>query len=288
MRFASLAVVSLLISTACGGANTAAEVQAPVAVTEVSLDAEPERDQSAERGASEEDEQRRVALEAAREAGVLGVLSSDQGEAVVALFGSSGLGEGELGGLQGATVGEAFGAGGLGLRGVGVGGGGTGETIGLGTVGTIGTRGGSGGGLATGSGYGGLGRTSTPAPKVKLGAPTVQGQLDAHVVYRILRRHVASIRYCYEKELIQAPTIAGEVRVAFTIAPNGAAVGASVASSTLQSAAVESCLLARVRTMTFPEPEKGVVLVEVSIDFAPPPPPPPALPSSPFAPPPAP
>jgi uncharacterized protein YfaS (alpha-2-macroglobulin family) len=55
------------------------------------------------------------------------------------------------GGLMGGEIGEAYGAGGLGLIGTGRGGGGTGEgTIGLGNVGLIG----KGGGGGTGSGYG--------------------------------------------------------------------------------------------------------------------------------------
>jgi uncharacterized protein YfaS (alpha-2-macroglobulin family) len=55
------------------------------------------------------------------------------------------------GALSGDEIGEAYGAGGLGMTGTGRGGGGTGEgTIGLGNLGTIG----KGGGGGTGSGYG--------------------------------------------------------------------------------------------------------------------------------------
>ncbi len=285
MRFASLGGLALLLSTACGGANTAAEAKAPVAVTEVSLEAEAERREGAE---SEADEERSAAIEAARTAGVLGVLSSEQGEAFAALLGTSGL-QSEGAFMPGAEIGDGSGVGGLGLRGVGVGGGGTGEVIGLGTIGTIGRGAGTGTGGSAGTGSGGFsghGGANTPAPQVTLGVPTVQGELDAQIVRRIMRRHLAVIRYCYEKELLHAPKLAGELRVAFTISPDGAVVAASLASSTLRSAPVEGCVLARLRTMLFPKPHQGVAVVSLGMDFAPPPPPaPPAPPPAPPAPP---
>jgi hypothetical protein len=61
------------------------------------------------------------------------------------------------GGLEGVEVGEAYGAGGLGLVGTGRGGGGSGEgTIGIGTIGS----GGGGGGSSYGSGASGLSTSS--------------------------------------------------------------------------------------------------------------------------------
>lgn len=294
MRFASLGGLALLLSTACGGANTAAEAKAPVAVTEVSLEAEAERREGA---GSEADEERSAAIEAARTAGVLGVLSSEQGEAFAALLGTSGL-QSEGAFMPGAEIGDGSGVGGLGLRGVGVGGGGTGELIGLGTIGTIGhgagpgTGGGagtgSGGGMGRGAGFSGYGSGRTPSappPQVKLGAPTVQGKLDPEIVRRILRRHLPAVRYCYEKEQVKSPQLAGEVRLAFTIGAGGEVAAVSLASSTLQNGAVESCVLGRVRTMAFPEPESGVVLVDVAMEFSTPPPPPTPPAAPPAAPP---
>lgn len=289
MRFASFGGLALLISTACGGANTAAEAKPPVAVTEVSLEAEAERPEAEEPAA---DEERSAAIEAARNAGVLGVLSSEQGEAFAALLGTSSL-QSEGAFMPGGEIGDGSGVGGLGLRGVGVGGGGTGEVIGLGTIGTIGTGGGAGTGSGMGrgagfSGYGSGRARSGPAPQVKLGIPAVQGKLDPEIVRRILRRHLAAVRYCYEKEQVKSPQLAGEVRLAFTIGAGGEVAAVSLASSTLQNSAVESCVLARVKTMAFPQPESGVVLVDVAMDFSTPPAPPTppaALPTPPAAPP---
>jgi hypothetical protein len=290
MRFASSGLLSVLLAAACGGSSTAPDAQAPVAVTEVSLVTEG-RAERVQPDQSDSAAENRAAIEEMQSAGVLGALSSEQNDAFVALLGTSGIDE--IGGLQGATVGEAFGTGGLGLRGVGTGGGGSGQPIGIGTIGTIGQGGGTGtgGGIGRGSGAGfsgyGSGRVqSTPPPRVKLGAPTVQGALDPEIVRRVLRRHLAAIRYCYEKEQVKSPQLAGEVRLAFTIGARGEVAAVSVASTTLQSTAVESCLLGRMRTMMFPEPEKGIVLVDVTMEFTTPPPPtppaaPPATPSTP-------
>lgn len=79
------------------------------------------------------------------------------------LFGAGGLGGGGLAdALRGDSIGDSFGVGGLGLRGTGVGGGGSEGTIGLGRIGTIGHGGGGGG-----SGYG---RGGTASRTVRMAA----------------------------------------------------------------------------------------------------------------------
>ena len=80
---------------------------------------------------------KRLAEDAAKNAGVLGLLKSASGSHIASIFGrDTALGtdaEDALGGLIGNQIGEAYGVGGLGLVGTGRGGGGTGEgTIGLG------------------------------------------------------------------------------------------------------------------------------------------------------------
>lgn len=282
MRFASFGALSLLLYTACGGSSPAPEAKAPVAVTEVSLEAEAQAASEAPPGSDPSDENAAL-IEQARKASVLGSMSPEEMQAVLAPLGSSDVVEsGLVGGVSG---------GGFGTLGTGYGGGGTGTAIG---IGTIGTGGGSGVGAGLGSGRTGFGsgRASTPQPQVKLGMPVVQGALDVDIVRRILRSQLGAIRYCYAKEQVQAPKLAGEVRVAFTIAPDGEVVGANVASSTLQNGAVESCVLGRIGTMTFPTPKQGLVLVSVTMDFSPPPPAPPppapaAAPPTPAAAPPA-
>ena len=126
-------------------------------------------------------------------------------------------------GMDGAAVGEAYGLGGLGLRGTGRGGGGTGTgTIGLGNTGLIG----KGGGGGTGNGYGrgsgsGFGGSGKRVPRVRQAKATVTGSLDKDIIRRIVRAHINEVRYCYEKGLAVDPNLKGRVAVTFTIDAEG-------------------------------------------------------------------
>ena len=59
------------------------------------------------------------------------------------------------------------------------------------------------------------------------------------------------------------PNLKGKVTVAFTIQPDGHVSAASVKESTVGSEKLENCIVSRVRTWPFPQPEAPVV-TEVS------------------------
>lgn len=165
---------------------------------------------------------------------------------------------GGVGGLVGAT-------GGLGGRGGGLGGGGT--AIGLGGLGTRGMGSGSsgygkGGGTFGAAGEGGLGAVG--------GDPIVLGALDRSLVSEVVKRNLNPIRYCYQRELAKNPALAGKVVVKFTIAADGSVSAASVSSTTLGDAAVESCVVGRFLRMQFPPATGGgIVIVSYPLTFAP-------------------
>ncbi len=151
---------------------------------------------------------------------------------------------------------------GLGLRGTGRGGGGTGEgTIGLGNLNTIGHGGGGGSGSGYGRGAGGLGGRQGKAPKIRSGKTVVRGSLSKEVIRRIVHRHINEVKFCYERELVKRPDLAGRVSTKFIINGTGAVQMAAVANSTLGSAAVENCIAQAVRRWTFPAPEGGGVVI---------------------------
>ena len=177
---------------------------------------------------------------------LLGSLSDDS-----AMFGSLSGSADVWGGLTGAEVGEAFGAGGLGLSG---GGGGTGEgTIGLGNVGLIG-KGSSGHGTGHGSG-------ATKVPKVRASKATVKGSLDKEIIRRIVRAHINEVRYCYNKALSKDPALEGRVKVKFTIAATGAVTAAEVADSTVGDESVGTCIAKAAKRWKFPKPIGGGIVV---------------------------
>ncbi len=179
------------------------------------------------------------------------------GGASSSVFGPGGLGTGinnALGGLQGgAGVGDSQGIGGLGSRGSGSGGGSTG--LGLGGLGT------RGGGRGAG-GYGSidLGGRGKDSVRVIPGKTTVVGGLDKDVIMKVIKRHQAEIKFCYEQELQKIPTLAGKVAVAWTIDPAGAVSEANVSESSLANTNVEACIVQRIRRWKFPEPTGGGVV----------------------------
>ena len=97
------------------------------------------------------------------------------------------------------------------------------------------------------------GRTAA-VPTVSIGQPNAQGDLDKAIIRRYIKRNVQKIQYCYEKELLAKPTLAGTVQAQFFITPNG-----TVASSTGNGVdpEVASCVAAVIKNIEFPKPKGG-------------------------------
>ena len=181
-----------------------------------------------------------------------------------------------LGQLVDASIGSAYGVGGLGTFGTGAGGGGTGEhTLGAGGLGTLGTYGGGiGPGRGPGHGYGtGVGVLASRKPKVPEvfpGIGSVRGSLDKDIIRRIVRRHLNEVKYCYDQALARNPKLDGRMVAQFTIAGSGQVLASVVQSSTLGAPAVEMCVANAIRRWQFPAPEKGgLAIVSYPFSFAP-------------------
>ena len=152
----------------------------------------------------------------------------------------------DRGNVWGDSIGELQVAGGLGLSGVGPGGGGRGESIGLGSLGS-------------------LGHGEAAIPKVRTGAAAVAGVLPKEVIRRIIRQHLGNIRHCYEVALQGArPDLAGKLVIRFTIGGSGDVVSQQVAAPFDPS--VDGCVAQVIAGMKFPQPEGGGVVV-VSYPF---------------------
>ena len=204
-----------------------------------------------------------AAKDAAKNAGVLGLIRSGQMGNMASIFGrDSALGKDAsdaMGGLVGTEAGDAYGGGGFGLVGAGGGGGGTGEgTIGLGNIGTVGHGAGGGG---YGSKVGALKGRKAGSPEVVPGTAEVRGSLDKELIRRIIRRHINEVKFCYERELTRTPNMEGRVMVNFTIGPTGGVVASIVQSSTLGNPVVEQCIAGALRRWEFPRPQGGIVVV---------------------------
>lgn len=168
----------------------------------------------------------------------------------------------------GATF-DTQGSGGMGQVGSGSGGGGTSQNVaGLGTEGVGMGASGSGKGRI-GSG-GDLNGTGNGRPNVEVGNASetiILGGLDKSIIDEYIKRHMRQIRNCYEKELSGTQKLSGRISTRFVISGSGRVTQAGVESSSMNNAAVESCLTGVLKRIVFPEPLGGGI-VEVSYPFS--------------------
>jgi hypothetical protein len=193
------------------------------------------------------EEDRKLAMDALAALG----LSGPEG-AVSNVLGPGGLGSGinnALGGLRGASMGDAGGLGGMGTRGAGAGGGG--NALGIGGLGS-GTGRGSGG--RGGIDLGGRGKGMT---RVRPGKVTFKGSLSREEIQRVIKRAQSRIRYCYEKELQKNPNLQGKIVIAWTISGSGSVSTAKPSQNTMGNAAVGSCVTRVIKSLRFPRPRGG-------------------------------
>jgi hypothetical protein len=198
-----------------------------------------------------------------RRMGLLGALGRGGGGGLSTIMGQGGLGgdlKGAVGNMFGPTVGDSYGLGGLGIRGSGSGGGGQGETIGIGAVGTKGRGGGLG---SYGTGVGGLGKKGDRDVSVSAGSAVVMGSIDRELVRKVIQDHAAQIRYCYEQQLALNPKLSGKVSIKWIINADGSATGAQVDGSgtTLADDRVHDCMKSRIQSWQFPKPKGGGIAV---------------------------
>jgi TonB family protein len=205
-----------------------------------------------------------------RKKGLLGALSGGgEGNAIAAAMDVPDVGD-ILGGMGAKPTQVGRGSAGAGLRGKGGGGGGegSGNLFGAGGLDT-GVGAGSGGGAGTGGGGPGVpGRKAKEVSiSVDRGTPNTNGYLSAEQINRVVRAHQAAIRYCYEKEVQRQPNLSGRVSVSWRINLQGSVTSARVASSTMNNAGVEGCIVRQVRHWQFPKPDGGECAVTYPFVF---------------------
>jgi hypothetical protein len=108
-------------------------------------------------------------------------------------------------------------------------------------------------GTGNGTGYG-IGGANTNVPAVKIGTPSTVGSLDKAIIRRYIKRNIQKIQYCYEKELLAKPDLAGTVKAEFFITPDGY-VDSSTASG--MDDEVASCVAQVIQVIEFPKPKGG-------------------------------
>ena len=212
------------------------------------------------------------AIRQAQRAGILGVFAANP-QMFASLNGmgaiSSGWDDENIrGGLTGIEAREAAGGWGYGPVGVGDGGGCDRPPcgiIGAGKFGLIGHAGTGGPGFGTPGAGGPMHRKRRfDGPRVIPGHASTNGDLDANIIRRYIRRKLPAIRHCYERKLVSDQDLAGTVLTQFQISPMGVVQGASAGG--MGDRDVESCVADAVRAIQFPRP-KGGGMVNVRYPF---------------------
>lgn len=222
---------------------------------------------SAEDQARQRAEQRARLTEALASTGInkiLGAMSADGAEGGIADVlrgGDVGSDQDELF-KQVAGVGVAQGDGLGGLRGP------VGGNAGDGVVGEIGAVQAAGGGTDVRTEGGGGERKIKASMKSSKNATAVDGTglLDGNEVSRVLKERKSSIQLCYEKALRRNPTLAGKVKIQFTISGSGRVSSVKVLENDV-SPEVGDCIAQTISRLRFPSPEGGDVTFANSFLF---------------------
>ncbi len=121
--------------------------------------------------------------------------------------------------------------------------------------------------IGQGAGIGGKRGRTAQVPTIALGRPTTTAGLAPTVVRRYVKRSLDRLQYCYEKQLVAAPSLAGTVTARFVIGEDG-----KVRSSTATGLpSVDACVADTIRRIAFPPPTEGAkVTAEISITYKPP------------------
>lgn len=90
------------------------------------------------------------------------------------------------------------------------------------------------------------------------------GGLDRDVIDAIIRRRQDRIRLCYERQLNFNAKLAGKISLRFVIGKEGTITSSKIIEDTMKNANVNSCVLAEVKSWTFPKPKGGYA---VSVDY---------------------
>ncbi len=127
-------------------------------------------------------------------------------------------------------------------------------------------QGGAGvGALGTGRvGKGAVAGTVTHAVSRNVGA---QGSIDKDAVARVINAHLHEVSSCYERALLKTPGLAGKIVLEWQITTAGGVGAAKTKSSTMQSPAVEACILEALKGWRFPPATGAGVIITYPFMF---------------------
>lgn len=106
-----------------------------------------------------------------------------------------------------------------------------------------------------------------PPPKEEVKEEASAAFCNKGDIKRVMGGRSGAFKFCYERELQSNPDLEGKVVLRFNIDLSGDPTGISIASSSLNNAAVHDCLKANVKKLTFAKPDGGICAVQWPIVF---------------------
>jgi hypothetical protein len=86
-------------------------------------------------------------------------------------------------------------------------------------------------------------------------------------VIKVINSKLGQIQGCYERALTKNPSLAGKVTFEWTVRTNGRVRNAREKTSTLGNPKVSQCILRIIRSMRFPRPRGGEVIIAYPFMF---------------------
>jgi len=90
--------------------------------------------------------------------------------------------------------------------------------------------------------------------------PTM-GSLDRSQIDAYIKRNLAKIRWCYEKELTKNSSLNGRIVINFIINGSGSVFVSTMLNSTMNNENVERCVADQIKKIQFPAPRGGGIVI---------------------------
>ena len=112
-------------------------------------------------------------------------------------------------------------------------------------------------------------RALTTEHKTAPSVTSTPGGCDKGDITRSVRARAATLRACYETQLVDKPDLSGRVTVQWTITGDGSVTGEKIIDDTLKNQAVTDCVLRAISQIKFIKPETGVCVLQWPFVFNP-------------------
>lgn len=93
------------------------------------------------------------------------------------------------------------------------------------------------------------------------------GKLDARALRKVLQRNAGRFKQCYESSLKSNSKLSGKIALELVVGERGRLVDVEVVTDSLGAPDVTRCVVSNLRTLRFPAPEGGEVVVSYSFVF---------------------